>query len=64
MITATLATDLLSQPQPKPNLKPRTRIMRSRDQWKTLLEEFNNSGRTGWKTSAELDPAKAAARWY
>ena len=29
-----------SQPQPK----PATRIMRSRSQWKALLEEFNASG--------------------
>jgi len=41
MITSTSATDLLSQPQP--NHKPRTRVMRSRGQWKALLEEFNTS---------------------
>ena len=44
MITSTSAADLLSQPQP--NLKPRTRIMRSRSQWKALLGEFDNSGLT------------------
>ena len=46
MITSTPATDLLSPPQPKSNLKPRTRVMRSRSQWKALLEEFNTSGLT------------------
>ena len=46
MITSTPATELLSQAQSKPNLKPRTRVMRSKTQWKVLLEEFNNSGLT------------------
>lgn len=46
MITSTPATDLPSQQQPKPNLKPRTRVMRSQGQWNALLAEFNNSGLT------------------
>jgi hypothetical protein len=46
MITSTPATGLLSQPQPEPNLKPRTRVMRTRRQWKALLNEFNDSGLT------------------
>ena len=44
MITSTPATDLPSQP--KPNLRPRSRLTRSRSQWKALLEEFNSSGLT------------------
>ena len=46
MITSTPATDLLPQPLPKPNLKPRTRVMRTQSQWKALLSEFNDSGLT------------------
>lgn len=46
MDTSTSATDLRSQSQPQPHLKSRTRVMRSKAQWKTLLEEFNNSGLT------------------
>ena len=42
MITSTSATDLSSQPQPK----PKTRVMRSQAQWKALLEEFKTSGLT------------------
>jgi hypothetical protein len=44
MITSTSATDLISQPQPIPNLKPGTRVTRSQNQWKALLEEFTTSG--------------------
>ena len=46
MITSTTASDLHSQGQPQPNLKPRTRSMRTQAQWKALLEEFNTSGLT------------------
>jgi transposase-like protein len=46
MITSTPATGLLSQPQPEPNLKPSTRVMRTQHQWKALLSEFNDSGLT------------------
>ena len=46
MITSTSPTELLSQAQPNPNLKSRTRVMRSQGQWKALLEEFNTSGLT------------------
>ena len=44
MITSTPATNLLSPTQP--SLRTRTRVMRTRVQWKALLEEFNNSGLT------------------
>ena len=44
MNTSTSATDLRSQPQP--NIRPRSRLTRSRSQWKALLEEFNSSGLT------------------
>ena len=46
MITSTPATGLHSQPQSEPNLKPRTRVMRTQRQWKALLNEFNDSGLT------------------
>ena len=42
MITSTSATDLLSKPGPKPT----TRVMRTQNQWKALLDEFNTSGLT------------------
>ena len=46
MITSTTASDLHSQAQPQPNLKPRTRFIRTQAQWKAMLEEFNTSGLT------------------
>jgi hypothetical protein len=48
MITPTSATDFLSHPEPQPQPTPRrrTRVMRTQDQWKDLLEEFNTSGLT------------------
>ena len=48
MITPTSATDLLSHPelQPQPTPRRRARIMRTQEQWKALLEEFNTSGLT------------------
>ena len=48
MITPTSATDFLSHPEPQPQPTPRrrTRIMRTQEQWKALLEEFNTSGLT------------------
>ena len=44
MITQTPATDLLSHPGPQPQQptsRRRARVMRTREQWKALLEEFN-----------------------
>jgi hypothetical protein len=35
-------SDIVTPSQPQP--KAKKRIMRSRSQWKTLLEEFNSSG--------------------
>ena len=48
MITPTLATDFLSHPEPQPQPTPRrrARAMRTQEQWKALLEEFNTSGLT------------------
>ena len=43
MITSTPATSLLSEAQPEPTPKPRTRVMRTQRQWKALLNEFNDS---------------------
>ena len=42
MIVSTTATASPSQPQSK----PAKRVMRSHNQWRALLEEFNNSGLT------------------
>jgi len=48
MITPTSATNILSHPEPKPQptSKRRARVMRTQEQWKALLEEFNASGLT------------------
>ena len=46
MSTSASATDLLPQSQAQPNLKSRTRVMRTQSQWKALLKEFNSSGLT------------------
>jgi hypothetical protein len=48
MITPTSATDFLSHPEPQQQSTPRrrARIMRTQEQWKALLEEFNTSGLT------------------
>ena len=40
MMTSTTATPSLAQP------KPKTRVSRSRTQWKSLVEKFNSSGLT------------------
>ena len=44
MITPAPSTDLASQPTPQPNLRRRARIMRTQEQWKALLDEFNTGG--------------------
>jgi hypothetical protein len=48
MITPTSDTHFLPQPeaQPQPTSRRRVRVMRTQDQWKDLLEEFNTSGLT------------------
>ena len=48
MITPTSATDFLSHPEPQtqPTSRRRARVMRTQEQWKALLEEFNTSGLT------------------
>ena len=46
MITSTPGADLSAQVQTQIQPKSRTRIARSRSQWKALLAEFNNSGLT------------------
>jgi hypothetical protein len=48
MITPTSATDFLSHPEPQsqPTSRRRARVMRTQEQWKALLEEFNISGLT------------------
>ncbi len=43
MTTSTPATSVLPTSQPEPGRKASTRVMRTRDQWKTLLEEFADS---------------------
>jgi hypothetical protein len=48
MITPTSDTHFLPQPeaQPQPTSRRRARVMRTQEQWKALLEEFNTSGLT------------------
>ena len=50
MITQTSDTHFLPhpepQPQPQPTSRRRARVMRTQEQWKALLEEFNSSGLT------------------
>ena len=46
MITQAPSTDLASQPTPQPNLRRRARIMRTQEQWKAMLAEYNTSGLT------------------
>ncbi|MGV0033430.1 MAG: IS66 family insertion sequence element accessory protein TnpA [Candidatus Azotimanducaceae bacterium WSBS_2022_MAG_OTU7] len=43
MTTSTPATSVLATSQPEPGRKASTRVMRTRDQWKALLEEFADS---------------------
>ncbi len=46
--TSASATDFLPNPkaQPQPTPRRRARVMRTREQWKALLEEFNTCGLT------------------
>ena len=48
MITQTSDTHFLPHPevQPQSTSRRRVRIMRTQDQWKTLLDEFNTGGLT------------------
>lgn len=48
MIAPTSDTHSLTQSeaQPQPTSRRRTRIMRTQEQWRALLEEFNTSGLT------------------
>jgi len=48
MITPTSDTHFIPQPeaQPQPISRRRARVMRTQEQWKALLEEFNTSGLT------------------
>ncbi len=43
MTTSTPTTSVLSTSQPESGRKASTRVMRTRDQWKALLEEFTDS---------------------
>jgi len=48
MITQTSETHFLPHPEPQPQStsRRRARVMRTQEQWKALLEEFNTSGLT------------------
>ena len=48
MITPMSDAHFLSQPeaQPQPTSRRRARIMRTQEQWKALLDEYNTSGLT------------------